>query len=47
MSRILFFDDTLSNVEGAAAAGLMAVHVKTPQDVEHALRHVGVIAAPD
>ena len=26
------------NVEGARAAGLQAVHVKTPQDVERALR---------
>jgi FMN phosphatase YigB (HAD superfamily) len=42
--RILFFDDTLANVEGARTAGLQAVHVKTPQDVEHALRRF--VAAP-
>ncbi len=42
--RILFFDDTPANVEGARAAGLQAVHVKTPQDVEHALRRF--VAAP-
>jgi len=35
---ILFFDDTLENVEGARAAGLAAVHVKGPQDVGDALR---------
>ena len=37
-SGILFFDDTPENVEGARAAGLQAVHVKRPQDVEDALR---------
>ena len=35
---ILFFDDTLENVEGAGAAGLRTVHVKGPQDVRDALR---------
>lgn len=35
--RILFFDDTESNVEGARRAGLAAVHVRSPRDVEHAL----------
>jgi glucose-1-phosphatase len=38
MEGILFFDDTLENVEGARAAGLQAVHVRSPQDVKHALR---------
>jgi putative hydrolase of the HAD superfamily len=38
VERILFFDDTLENVEGARAAGLQAVQVRTPQDVEDALR---------
>ena len=33
---ILFFDDTLENVEGARAAGLRAVHVRSPADVERA-----------
>ena len=37
-ARILFFDDTLANVEGARAAGLQAVHVRSPRDVEEALR---------
>ena len=36
--RILFFDDTLHNVEGARAAGLQAVHVRSPEDVLRALR---------
>lgn len=38
MERILFFDDTESNVEGARRAGLAAVHVRSPADVERALR---------
>jgi putative hydrolase of the HAD superfamily len=37
-SRILFFDDTLANVEGALAAGLQAVHVRGPDDVRDAVR---------
>ena len=37
-SRILFFDDTLANVEGARAAGLQAVHVRVPDDVAEAVR---------
>ena len=37
-ARILFFDDTLVNVEGARAAGLQAVHVRGPDDVENAVR---------
>jgi len=37
-SRILFFDDSRVNVEGARAAGLQAVWVKSPQDVAEALR---------
>ena len=36
-SAILFFDDMLENVEGARAAGLRAVHVRTPLDVKRAL----------
>ena len=36
--RILFFDDTLVNVEGARAAGLQAVHVRGPDDVANAVR---------
>ncbi len=37
-SRILFFDDTLVNVEGARRAGLQAVHVQRPADVRDAVR---------
>ena len=37
-ARILFFDDTLSNVEGARRAGLQAVHVRAPADVREAVR---------
>jgi putative hydrolase of the HAD superfamily len=36
--RILFFDDTLANVEGAREAGLRAVRVTGPDDVKHAVR---------
>ncbi len=35
--EILFFDDTLENVHGAHAAGLAAVHVRSPEDVRDAL----------
>jgi FMN phosphatase YigB (HAD superfamily) len=37
LPHILFFDDTLENVEGARAAGLQAVHVRTPNDIRQAL----------
>ena len=37
MERILFFDDTESNIEGARRAGLATVHVRSPEDVERAL----------
>lgn len=40
---ILFFDDTLSNVTGASAAGLQAVQVLRPDDVTAALRDVGLL----
>ena len=36
-NAILFFDDTLENIEGARAAGFQAVHVKGPQEVRDAL----------
>jgi glucose-1-phosphatase len=42
MESILFFDDTLENVEGALAAGLEAVHVRGPEDVRAALRRHAV-----
>lgn len=35
--RILFFDDTQENVEGARRAGMRAIHVKSPADVKGAL----------
>lgn len=38
LASILFFDDTLENIEGARAAGMPAVHVRSPQDVRDALR---------
>jgi len=38
--RVLFFDDALPNVEGARAAGLQAVHVRTNADVLAALRPI-------
>lgn len=36
--QILFFDDTVDNVVGARAAGLPAVHVRSPEDVAQAVR---------
>jgi len=36
-SRILFFDDTLANVEAAAACGLQAVHVTSDDTVRNAV----------
>ena len=36
--RILFFDDTADNVQGARRAGLQAVHVRGPDDVKRAVR---------
>ena len=35
--RILFFDDSLANIEGARACGLQAVHVRSPADTRAAL----------
>jgi putative hydrolase of the HAD superfamily len=43
--RILFFDDTYENVRGALDAGLQAVHVQAPRDVDSALRRFAVIPA--
>ena len=36
-SRILFFDDSAANIEGARARGLCAVHVTSTDDVARAL----------
>ena len=41
IESILFFDDTLENVEGALAAGFQAVHVRGPADVKTALVRLG------
>jgi putative hydrolase of the HAD superfamily len=35
--RILFFDDVIENVQGARAAGMQAVHVRSPGDVARAV----------
>lgn len=40
--RILFFDDSAENVEGARACGLQAVHVKSSEDVADALAALGI-----
>jgi FMN phosphatase YigB (HAD superfamily) len=37
-AHILFFDDLLANVEGARAAGLQAVHVRSVADIDAALK---------
>ena len=44
LARTLFFDDTRDNVEGARAAGLDAVLVKSAADVATALRDRGIYA---
>ncbi|MBR0697485.1 HAD family phosphatase [Bradyrhizobium lablabi] len=36
-SRILFFDDSVANIEGARARGLRAIHVTSTDDVARAL----------
>jgi glucose-1-phosphatase len=37
LEHILFFDDSLPNVEGARASGMQAVHVRSPADVKRAV----------
>lgn len=37
LDRILFFDDTRENVDGALAIGMQAVHVRSIADVERAV----------
>lgn len=39
-AQILFIDDTLENVEGARAAGMRAVHARSPADVLRALEEL-------
>jgi HAD superfamily hydrolase (TIGR01509 family) len=41
-SRILFFDDSAANIEGARARGLSAIHVTSTDDVARALTALGV-----
>ncbi len=43
--RILFFDDTLDNVNGALAVGMQAVHVKSVADIERAIARIRDIPA--
>jgi putative hydrolase of the HAD superfamily len=40
--RIVFFDDSLENIEGARARGVMAVHVTSTRDVAEALEALGI-----
>ncbi len=40
--EILFFDDNLANVEGARAAGLRALHVRSSEDVARGLVQHGL-----
>lgn len=37
IGRILFFDDTAANIDGALAAGMPALRVRSPADVERAV----------
>jgi HAD superfamily hydrolase (TIGR01509 family) len=41
-SRILFFDDSAANIEGARARGLSAIHVTSTDDVARALTALGI-----
>jgi putative hydrolase of the HAD superfamily len=41
-SRILFFDDSATNIEGARARGLSAIHVTSTDDVARALTALGI-----
>jgi FMN phosphatase YigB (HAD superfamily) len=41
-SRIVFFDDSAPNIEGARACGLQAVHVTSTDDVANALTALGI-----
>jgi putative hydrolase of the HAD superfamily len=39
IDRILFFDDSAENVAGALAAGMRAIRVRSPDDVQRAVGH--------
>jgi putative hydrolase of the HAD superfamily len=41
-SKILFFDDSAANIEGARARGLVAIHVTSTDDVAQALTALGI-----
>jgi len=41
--EILFFDDSVANIEGARAVGLQGVLVRTPKDVVDALRQAALL----
>lgn len=41
-SRIVFFDDSAENIDGARASGLAAVHVRSSDDVATALATLGI-----
>ncbi|MBR1149976.1 HAD-IA family hydrolase [Bradyrhizobium sp. JYMT SZCCT0428] len=41
-SRIVFFDDSAANIDGARARGLTAVHVTGPDDIAKALAALGI-----
>ena len=40
--RIVFFDDSADNIEGARARGLIAVHVTSTRDIAEALAALGI-----
>jgi putative hydrolase of the HAD superfamily len=40
LPRIVFFDDSLENVEGARAIGLQAVHVRSLADIKVSLQEI-------
>jgi HAD superfamily hydrolase (TIGR01509 family) len=42
-SRILFFDDSAANIEGARARGLRAIHVTSTDDVARALTALEIV----
>jgi putative hydrolase of the HAD superfamily len=43
LDAMLFFDDTLENINGAQTAGMPAIHVKGHLDVKQALSEIGVL----
>lgn len=43
LDKMLFFDDTEENVNGARAAGMQAIHVTAHSDVKNALADIGAL----